>query len=143
MNIIIYVGVQIHFNCQDATQTHNTCKYVNVIQLHHKYANCLFKGPLFVFECFYDQQDSYSYPKASLKTAINTKVCSSKSANFVILSFFGAYYSMQLYEHSASSYLQKIKLFTALSGCCQLCRTSLSNLIHMHTFLRLCTFISV
>ena len=35
----------------------------------HKYAKSLFKHLVFLFECLYDQQDSYKCPKASWKAA--------------------------------------------------------------------------
>ena len=35
---------------------------------YHKCAKSLFKRPAFLFECFCDQQDSYSCPKAMRKT---------------------------------------------------------------------------
>ena len=45
------------------------CRNGMDVQYMHKYAKSLFKHPAFLFVWFYDQQDSYSCPKASWKTA--------------------------------------------------------------------------
>ena len=95
---------------------------------------------------------------------LNTKVCSSKSAIFVILFFF-LFLLRPLCSNSDNSKTVQvftvilsqnwclsqrrairpfsvfvapnspwsIKLFTALPGCCPLCRTPFSNVVHMHT----------
>ena len=89
---------------------------------------------------------------------LNAEVCSSESAIFLILSCYNHHlqqrfkYSLSFYHNWCLSQCEAlqplsvfiatnspwlIKLFTALPGCCPLCRMALSNVVHMctHSFI--------
>ena len=105
---------------------------------------------LILFEHFYNEQDSHSYPKVLQKAAEHINACAQRKCHFLLffcfllsstviskkncLSIITAIYSTKLMIITAgalqklcifiaSNSLWSIKLFTELPGCCPLCRT--------------------